>query len=841
LKLGIDPRRSIVGHLSFDRDGACGFLDREVRVAVGRASCPAMLYGRDVRRAGAKGRKMSRKDRRAVPGRGMRPSLPTEADAMLATALGHHKAGQLALAEGVYRRILAVAPNHAKALHYLGVLNHQAGRGDAAIELIRRAIACDDGVAEFHYNLGVVLEAQKQLDEAAAQYRRTIELNAAHANAHLNLGNVLLAQNRIDEAEAVSRRAVAVNAGSPDARFNLGIALARSQRFEDAIVQFRDVVRMAPNHAAAHAYLGASYVAVADNERGADHCRRALALDPRNHQAAVHLGLTSLARGDFRQAVEQALYAFSLDETPQARYLFARAARHAAVTVDNPQFRHLVLRALIERWDRPSNLARPAVSLIRLNAGVRALIDRPQDAPPLSAGDFGAALADMASERLLRELLRITTVCDHAMEAMLTALRRGLLDLASDAAMSAVAGDVLDLLCALAQQCYGNEYVYALADDERMRAESLRERLAAAVAGDDAVPPLLVAAVGAYLPLNTLADADRLAGRSWPAPVAAVIHQQIVENGIQQGLRKSLPNLTPVEDATSLEVKRQYEENPYPRWIFAETSAPQLPLDVHFTTKFQRVGPAYKPFVKARGEILIAGCGTGQHAIETARRFVGCDVLAIDLSTASLAYAAYKTREIGLANVSYAVADILKLDSIGRTFDVIEAQGVLHHLADPLAAWRRLLSILRSGGLMNVGLYSAIAREPITRARTLIAEHGHPASADGIRRCRQDIVRSDDPVLRRATEMMDFFSISECRDLMFHVQEHRMTLPQIAAFIREAGLTFLCFDLDVAVFNAYEQRFPADRTRTDLNTWHAFELENPQSFVGMYQFWVQKP
>jgi hypothetical protein len=73
------------------------------------------------------------------------------------------------------------------------------------------------------------------------------------------------------------------------------------------------------------------------------------------------------------------------------------------------------------------------------------------------------------------------------------------------------------------------------------------------------------------------------------------------------------------------------------------------------------------------------------------------------------------------------------------------------------------------------------------------------------------------------------------------VQEHRMTLPQIAAFIEEAQVTFLGFDADTPLLKQYEARFPDDRSKTDLACWHQFEIENPRSFAGMYQFWIQKP
>jgi 2-polyprenyl-3-methyl-5-hydroxy-6-metoxy-1,4-benzoquinol methylase len=125
-------------------------------------------------------------------------------------------------------------------------------------------------------------------------------------------------------------------------------------------------------------------------------------------------------------------------------------------------------------------------------------------------------------------------------------------------------------------------------------------------------------------------------------------------------------------------------------------------------------------------------------------------VLAIDLSTASLAYALRKTNELGLANLHYGVADILAFDTGGRSFDLTEASGVLHHLADPMAAWRRLVSMLRPGGVMNVGLYSELARADVVRARQFVAARGHAATADGIRQCRHEMMKPDDALLKAA-------------------------------------------------------------------------------------------
>jgi hypothetical protein len=89
--------------------------------------------------------------------------------------------------------------------------------------------------------------------------------------------------------------------------------------------------------------------------------------------------------------------------------------------------------------------------------------------------------------------------------------------------------------------------------------------------------------------------------------------------------------------------------------------------------------------------------------------------------------------------------------------------------------------------------------------------------------------------------MADFYSTSDCRDLFFHVEEHRLTLGQIESFIAEFGLAFVGFELDARALYRYHERFTDDPSGTNLRDWDQFEADNPDTFVGMYQFWVQWP
>jgi len=317
-----------------------------------------------------------------------------------------------------------------------------------------------------------------------------------------------------------------------------------------------------------------------------------------------------------------------------------------------------------------------------------------------------------------------------------------------------------------------------------------------------------------------------------PAALTGLVQQQICEPLEEMRERTAIPALTPVKDSVSLDVMRQYQDNPYPRWTINPLAA--FAVD-------QARGKTV-PTAERQGEleILIAGCGTGLHAIQVAQLYPNARVLAIDISLTSLAYARRKTRELGLRNIEYAQADILELGRLGRTFDRIESVGVLHHLADPKVGWRVLVALLRPGGKMRIGLYSEAARRVIVEARARIAERGYRATAEDIRKYRQDIIREAQR-WKWLIGARDFYSMSGCRDLLFNVMEHRFTIPEIVAFLDANDLSFLSFEFfDEPVMQSFQQQFRDAAALTNLDRWDSFETDHPETFWGMYLFMLRK-
>ena len=450
-----------------------------------------------------------------------------------------------------------------------------------------------------------------------------------------------------------------------------------------------------------------------------------------------------------------------------------------------------------------------------------------------------AALAD---DPLLLTVLTSTTLRHLPLEHVFTAIRAGLLsrvsaDADSNAPETAGRERGLDLVGALARQCFINEYIFSQTDEETARVRALTKALEQRLRDRAPVHALELLVLAMYAPLHTLAGIDAVVDKPWPKAVRDVLTQQVSEPKRERELRETIPSATAIDDVVSLRVRQQYEENPYPRWVRAGAAPPPTTIEAYLQRRFP--GAPIRP-LEADGplDILVAGCGTGRSTIELAQHFTDARFLAADLSTASLAYAKRKTPAALAPRIDFVQADILKLDTLGRSFDVINASGVLHHMAEPFAAWQLLAGLLRPSGLMHVGLYSERARRDIVAARQFIAEHGFAATPSGIRQAREALATSPH---RAVTYSGDFYGISDCRDLLFHVQEQRMTIPQIKDFLDRAGLAFLGFDLPPPVAAGIRERFAATRwPLTDLDRWHEQEQMNPDLFITMYQFWVQK-
>jgi SAM-dependent methyltransferase/tetratricopeptide (TPR) repeat protein len=568
-------------------------------------------------------------------------------------------------------------------------------------------------------------------------------------------------------------------------------------------------------------------------ERAEFICGKILARQPSHAAALTLLGLILQGSGRHRLAVKSFRKAIASDPAQAACHYNIAFSLEALGRQDEAtiHFRNAVTLGYRENRIEGLVLQGPAIM---------ACVNRMEERWPLPIKTdelFPASVLErIKGDIFLRCALETVPLRGIAVERFVTRLRAAVLEYVYLDIIQSKAPNLAltDLIAAIARQCFINEYVFAQSDEETRQSVRLKELLQQKVMDEQEIPPTFLAAVAAYFPLHSLPMAAALVGRNWPESVVELIRQQIREPLEEANDRPSIPAATVVDDALSLRVMRQYEENPYPRWTIN-------PLPALAFGREQGVVPTSDASSSSAKAILVAGCGSGQHALQIAQCFPNAHVLAVDISLPSLAYARRKTREAGLRNVEFAQADILRIAAIGGTFDRIEAVGVLHHLAEPEAGWCLLLSLLRPAGEMRVGLYSGTARRGIVAAQKFVAERGYRPTADDIRRCRQEILGLyETRGWSNVTETADFYSMSGCRDMLFHVMEHCFDIPRIKQFLNEQNLSFLGFDLEPQIQENFRRQYPGVDALTDLDKWQSFEIANPQTFRLMYVFTVRK-
>jgi tetratricopeptide (TPR) repeat protein len=461
---------------------------------------------------------------------------------------------------------------------------------------------------------------------------------------------------QLPQAENCYRKVLAIDPNNFEALHLLGVVAHQLGRSDLAARLIGKAIALHDQNPALH-------------DTGARHAPRAAVL---HHDLAVahsNLSIVLRALGDLPAALKAVQRSLRIEETKNAKLLFVGCLRNLAFVPEGIDLRDDLARAMSEPWGRPADLARFAANLVKRNGAIGACIRHITATWPRVPAPHElfspTELAEICGDRLLCCLLESTIVFDLEFERFLTVVRQMLLAVAVGGGPQVFEQDTLFFFCALAQQCFINEYVFSSTDEEKLQAEHLRARLVERLATEASFPEPWLVAIAAYFPLASLPQADLLIKRRWSAPVADLIARQVQEVREEQRSLNSVPRLTPIDDSVSLAVKQQYEESPYPRWIKASPVG-QTTIEAHLRQLFPLAN--IPDVVKTNGaQILIAGCGTGQHSIETARQFPGARVLAIDLSLSSLCYAMRKTRELGLKNLEYAQADILKLQSLSMS------------------------------------------------------------------------------------------------------------------------------------------------------------------------------
>ena len=251
------------------------------------------------------------------------------------------------------------------------------------------------------------------------------------------------------------------------------------------------------------------------------------------------------------------------------------------------------------------------------------------------------------------------------------------------------------------------------------------------------------------------------------------------------------------DDDRSAAVHAQYESYPYPARDPADeakrlvTGSPSHLLEIAHYLYRGRLDLS-KPF-----RALVAGGGTGDAVIMLAQQLVDAGaadavVTYLDLSDASRVIAEARAKARGLENIRFvsgAIEDVAQV--CPGPYDYIDCCGVLHHLVDPRAGLRALVSQLAKAGGIGLMVYGALGRHgvyDVQEAMRLLAGEDDDAARLGlVRRLLEDLPQSH--WLRRNPFVGDHFQGGDAGlyDLLLHRRDRAYTIPQFMTFLEGGG------------------------------------------------------
>lgn len=653
--------------------------------------------------------------------------------------------------------------------------------------------------AWYHYEKSVATNTTCEMTVVhrgfAKEYANKLRNHPGSKVVALNLlGRIALDEGFYALAAEYLSEALAINDSDPGCWYSLGHVRLAQKKYEHALAAFRRAVEIAPDET----------------------------------RAEIAIAYTQAQQGKVVEAFEA--YRLLYKSHPDDRAL--RAKLFKILPFIKADYYHRELEQETLEWLKLSEVDHHALASL-----VMTLLKHKYQ---LEVQMSEVSLQDIAGDELLNLALGKLYFTDPCLETFLKTIRKQLL--LNCIANQCQDGELLKLACNLAKHADHNEHLYSHDQQEDRVIETLRILITeVANSSSSALPAIahFIVLYSMYRPATCLLDQTTTKDLCWPSYAATTLQQTLAQNTHQDLIAHPLPRLATIADATSQRVKQQYEENPYPRWLH---------LGYNTATNYGRA--LEQEFIDFRApeffnmgtiKVLIAGAGTGRHALRVARFFRNVDVLAIDLSENSLAYARNQAEKFGIRNIRFLCADILQLHQLAEQFHIIECSGVLHHMQDPAAGLAQLTERLHHRGLIKIGLYSRKARLVIRKLRAFIKSFGLTGTPDDIRSLRQLIIENKLPYNDQGLlKSDDFYSLSGCRDLMFHVQEHQYSPREIAQLLAKEKLDFKGFVLPQSVKTDYKIKYPDDPLMTNLDYWEEQETTNTDIFAGMFQFYAQK-
>ena len=508
----------------------------------------------------------------------------------------------------------------------VAIENHKNKKFQLAEKLYKEILILNKDNLEANFHLGTLYSQLRKFELAKPLLMKAKDLNPNNPKINLHIGNLFFSTGELILALNYFDKVIQVQPNFTLAYFNKGIILYNQKKRRDAIKCFQKVVEEEPNNIDALNVLGIISQELGELQKSLFYLKKSISIAPNNFRV-----INTLL--NFFKSIQLS----NLSESNSSDL--------------NKLFTFLYEKNSIDHNSLFNN-AKNLIFFEKNKYEIQQLLDR--NIPLLNSEVVKIAL----KKKLFLLTLQKALFRDKFLERFLCQIRKEFLLLFKKKNESIVK-EFLNFIISFAEQSFLNEYLFFQTDDEIKIIHDLKKK----VENDKNINELEISILGCYLPLNTSKIIeDKLNNYSSKNVLFNdLIQIQIKDTLKEKDIQKSINSFDIISDKISNKVRNQYEENPYPRWRYADISPKNSFLSIlNNNIKPNKITTKNENFKR---NVLIAGCGTGQQLVHKAS-YENVNILAVDLSLASLSFAKRKMQELKHTNIEFLHGDILNLKKI---------------------------------------------------------------------------------------------------------------------------------------------------------------------------------
>lgn len=467
--------------------------------------------------------------------------------------------------------------------------------------------------------------------------------------------------------------------------------------------------------------------------------------------------------------------------------------------------------ALRTPWIRPSALTRATVDYLMLEPSV----ELAAEGIGLLAADLDAAVEHLAGNRVFAALLQICVASDLRLERLLVFLREHLLT------VDPTTPGAMRLAALIATQANLVEYLWPRTVgrvDEPAHGTAHAPVTAARALMNSMFRAPGLAEIAALESLEADPAIACLLERVRDEPLSKTRHRDEIERAaVSLG-------------TSALECRGAAWVAP--RWVKEPMIARRLPLAIQRRLRSRRI---------ERGEILVAGCGTGQELPVVRATYPSGHVTALDRSVEKLAYGAHKCAQEGVERIDFFPGSLLDVPPLGWMFDLIECASLQSQSSDPDFECEALERCTRPGALLRVAVYSDATQRLVAALRNLRATLGLAGGLAELRELRAELIAGRHgalpPALLRSPV---FYTASGLRELLFGETEVAVGVTAWLAMLHRHRFDFLCEEINGEFVRTARDAGLRGAAAWSIRDCRRFDREGGLGYGGTQFLWFER-